>query len=686
MIAHLTTAVTVTLVFVNLVGLALLTRRLAGSYVLARAASPVAFALALFFLEHFVGLGTLCWAWPIATAAAAWRIARERDVVAAHWPTEAVFLAGFGWAFAWRFAFPGLGASSEKIGDLAMISTYLPGHRLPAMDAWYPPYPFDMYYAFQHYAAALLGRIFGLSPGFTYNLAFAVVIALTITAAAGFVASICASRVRASLVVFAFVAGGTGATIPVHFMVREPYLWASMRFIGGSATRQFADTPVGKAVVAATVNPSTTPMTLPSETFAYLLWLGDYHPMLSGFFLLALALLCIGLIESGESARGPYAVLAATPVLCLVANGWTLPLQAALVATYILSRVFGRERPDWREIAAGVAGAFILCQPFLARFAYHSADYGVRLRVVPPAEHTPVALGLVLLYPTIVAIVLPLVAGERRRWLVWSSILWLGLLAASEVFYIDDIYGGTYNRFNTTLKWWPWIQAGALLTAGAYAVQSASRVLRWTVVAVLVAVSTFGWDQARVFATSPKPELGQMDGAGWITSDAIEKAVFEYLKAQPRGIVLQRVEKGAFTPAPGLTLLAGHVAFLGWSEHEKLWRGQRADVEIRAKEVRAFYSGALPDSVTWLTMNGIDHVLWLRSEINMPPGTFDRIDQALRGGYYWREFYRNREFRVGIWSRIPGARQGAGAPAPSPLVPGNEPPSTPSEGQAGPTR
>ena len=77
MIAHLTTAVTVTLVFVNLVGLALFSRRLAGSYVLARAASPVAFALGLFFLEHFVGLGTLSWAWPIATAAAATSTRRD---------------------------------------------------------------------------------------------------------------------------------------------------------------------------------------------------------------------------------------------------------------------------------------------------------------------------------------------------------------------------------------------------------------------------------------------------------------------------------------------------------------------------------------------------------------------------------------------------------------------------------
>jgi hypothetical protein len=674
MIAHLTTAFTVTLVLVNLAGLALSTRRLAGSYVLARVASPLAFALALFFVEHFFGLGALTWVWPIATAAAVWRIARDADALAAGWRIEAVFLAGFAWAFAWRFAFPGLGASSEKIGDLAMIATYLPGDRLPPTDAWFPPYPFDVYYSFQYYAAALLGRIFGLSPGFTYNLAVAVVIGLTITAAAGFIARICASRVRAALVLLAFVVGGTGATIPVHVMMRAPSLWSSMRFIGGSATPQFADTPVGRAVVAATVDPSRTPMTLPSETFAYLLWLGDYHPMLSGFFLLALALLCIGLIESGEEAGAPYAVLAATPVLCIVANGWTLPLQAALVATYAIFRAVVREPPEWAALLAGGVGALGLCQPFLLRFAYHSADYGVRLRLVPRAEHTPVVLGLVLLLPTIVAIVLPLVAGERRRWLLWSSVLWLVLLVVSEVFYVDDIYGGTYNRFNTTLKWWPWIQAAALLTAGAYAMRSASRALRWPMAFVLVVVSTYGWDQVRVFATAPKGDIGQMDGAGWITSDHVEKAVFEFLKAQPRGIVLQRVEKGAFTPAPGLTLLAGQVAFLGWPEHEKLWRGQRADVQVRAKEVEAFYAGNLRDSASWLVGNRIDHVLWLKSEATMPPGAFEQIDQAIRGVYQWREYYRAGDFRVGIWSRLPEMLQPPSLTLPaSTLPPATEP-------------
>jgi hypothetical protein len=49
--------------------------------------------------------------------------------------------------------------------------------------------------------------------------------------------------------------------------------------------------------------------------------------------------------------------------------------------------------------------------------------------------------------------------------------------------------------------------------------------------------------------------------------------------------------------------------------------------------------------------NRIDHVLWLKAEYKLPPGTFDKIDAQIRSAYYWREYYRAGDFRVGLWSR-----------------------------------
>ena len=650
MLGLATTALTIGLVYVNLLALSLVALRWTGSYALARVVAPAGFALAAFFVEHFVGLGRLGWTWPLTTAAAAWAIAKRRHLLREHLGTEVLFFLALAWALAWRLSFPEIVGSSEKIGDLAMIVSYMPGGRLPPTDAWFPPYPFDIYYSFQQYGAALLGRLFALPAGTAYNLAFALVIALTITAAGAAAYAICRSVRGTCLVVAAFAIGGTGATIPAQFMFQTPPIFSSMRFIGDTARPQFVDTAFGHWLVEQAQVPDDEVVKLPSETFAYLTYLGDYHPPLSGFYLLMLALLCIALVETGAAAGPAQAVLTASLPVCAIANGWTLPLQALLVITWLAYRTTTRRPLEWRMLAAGLLVAAVLSYPFLSTFAYRSADYNITLKLVQQGAHVPWLLGSIVLYPMFVAILLPMLFESESPWLLWVCLLWLCLFLLSEVFVVDDIYAGIYDRFNTTLKWWPWIQAGALLVTGAHGVRAASRAYRYGTIVVLLSVSVFGVDLARAFA-APKPEFGRLAGDGAITSDNIEKAILEFLKAQPPSIVLQRPATGAFTPAPALTLFAGQQACLGWSAHEKLWRGGRADVALRETQVKSFYAGELPDSAQWLLQNRIDFVLWLKAEYELPEGTFTKIDEQIRSAYYWQEYYRAGEFRVGVWSR-----------------------------------
>ena len=63
------------------------------------------------------------------------------------------------------------------------------------------PFPFDVYYSFQHYAAALLGRVFDLGPGLTYNIAFCLMITLTMVCTTGCAWAICRSSWKTALVV-----------------------------------------------------------------------------------------------------------------------------------------------------------------------------------------------------------------------------------------------------------------------------------------------------------------------------------------------------------------------------------------------------------------------------------------------------------------------------------------------------
>src|SRR5579871_6828426 len=151
---HIANGLLVCLIWINLAGLALAVRRFAGSWLLARVASPVCLFVVLFWLEHFVGLGQPHWLYPFTTGLSLWLIARDRAFLRSRWRTEAVFAGAFLYALAWRYAFPNIDASSEKITDLSFVANYLPGTRLPPIDRWLPPSRFDIYYALQHYAAA----------------------------------------------------------------------------------------------------------------------------------------------------------------------------------------------------------------------------------------------------------------------------------------------------------------------------------------------------------------------------------------------------------------------------------------------------------------------------------------------------------------------------------------------------
>jgi hypothetical protein len=97
-----------------------------------------------------------------------------------------------------------------------------------------------------------------------------------------------------------------------------------------------------------------------------------------------------------------------------------------------------------------------------------------------------------------------------------------------------------------------------------------------------------------------------------------------------------------------LTIFAGQTAFLGWPAHENVWRHNRADIEVRRREVQQFFSGDMPDSSGWLEGNRIRHVLWLPDDNQLH--TWDKLDGLIRDRYAWRPYYVVNDYRVGMWS------------------------------------
>lgn len=663
-------AMSALLILLNIAGLGLLLRRLTPHYGLAKPVAVVGGCLLLFFVEHLIGLGRLDGLWPLTSGAAAWLCWRQRAVLRRHWPTEGVFVLGFAYAFAWRFMFPNIDPSSEHLTDLSFIVNYLPGERLPPIDHWLPPYRFDFYYALQHYGAALLGRLFRLESGTTYNFAFCVLVGLIISTAWFAIGQFCARRAARLLVLCAFVLGGTGISplVPVLFddapavvdaaappalppAGLDVNLWRSMRFIGSMDAN--INTDFGRALFP-TPDPAAAggvPLDLPLETFSYLVFLGDYHPPLGGLLLLLIALSCIGVLERRPAERFAQAVLAGTVPLTLVTNAWVFPLQVLLLLGWIAARLARRRPPDWATLLPAGLLAGALVYPALGGLAAHALSPGIKL--VSAAEHTPWRHFLALHWPLLVLLLLSLGQRANRPLALTLVLTWGGLLLLSESIYVDDLYGGPYNRFNTVLKWWGWIDAGALLTLGAINLGGDSGLARRGCAIVLLLLGTYSVDVARLWLGQPKPALGQFHGHGWLTAADADQALLDYLAVAPAGIVLERNASGAYGRTSALALFAGQPALLGWADHEWGWRGGPRPVRLRAEQVGAFYAGVLPDSLSWLLQHDVRYIVWGAAEEGLAPAAFNPIMQQIGSRYYWQALPGASDERSGLWIRQP---------------------------------
>jgi hypothetical protein len=554
----------------------------------------------------------------------------------------------FSYALLWRFTSPSIDGSSEKIADFSFICSYLTGKTIPVPDVWLYPFASTQYYSFQHYGAALMGRVLSITPGETYNLGFCLLIALGGTAFAGTVFMVARKFWVRVLVLAGFAVGGMGTTLLVHLTDTSVRPWTSMRFIGSAPMDK---APVGTWLKA--YQSKFAHLELPGEPFSYSIYLGDYHAPLSGYYLLGLC--AMGMLLWSRYRQRRYAVVVGcTLTWTVMANTWALPLQAVGIAAWLLFSL-----GDWRllvpSVAAGAAAVWLAAWVYLSAFTASAAGYGAVFRAVPWGEHTPPLLLLIFMLPTIALIFLGLFSGsvQGRR----LGMLWLTFLLFTEYFYVDDVYTGIYDRFNTTLKWWPWVAAGTLMTLGPFVLERASR--RWVrITGMLFCLypCLYVFDLWRPFLMAPREYMGHMEGASYLTKDEFPRLMLGRLKVEKPGVVAERPDAaGAFTNSAVIPLFAGQRMWLGWYGHELLWREFREDVRRRHDTLMVFFDGEMPDAGRWLVSQGIDYVLWYRPADT--PDLWDKVNKSVGPQYVWCDILTYEDGsedsrKVGLWKRV----------------------------------
>ncbi|MCU7959982.1 MAG: DUF2298 domain-containing protein [gamma proteobacterium symbiont of Bathyaustriella thionipta] len=333
---------------------------------IARATGVLAFVLSMFFIEHFIGLGNISWMWPLSTTISLWLLNKEvrhtglKEICL----SESIFIAGFAYGFFWRFTFPDINPRAEEITDLYFIANYMQGVTLPPPDMWLAGYKFNIYYAFQHYAAALMGRMLNLEIGHTYNFAWCIMLGLISSVSWSMVTAITHKKWIKILVVAIVLIGGNGVSPFTHLLtdisnqwetnrhlVLESNIWTTIRFIGGFDVRMntdmaatlFADShhllkeglerphEINAAIKEAL---SGRPV-LSMETLSYLIYSGDFHAPVGGIFILLLSLAAFTRLENPncQDRHLLHFLLGSSVPLTLVINAWIFPLQFMLLVS-----------------------------------------------------------------------------------------------------------------------------------------------------------------------------------------------------------------------------------------------------------------------------------------------------------------------------------------------------------------
>ncbi len=382
-------------------------------------------------------------------------------------------------------------------------------------------------------------------------------------------------------------------------------------------------------------------------------WHGDLHP-----HLLSMPVACLALLVALEAGRrGPRwpdtTVLAILFGVCWAANPWSMPPTLVAIALLLMAgdeRFFwphGDGRRRWLAAVAVAVGGWIATAPFHLGFKPFFNGIGLVSAWTSPPDL--LLFGGCLLVPVVLAgvgllrqeidsnsdlgqatllatgaAVVVLAAATGRPTLIMltavtavmvAGVMWVapgdgrpGLALAAlgtflflvpEVVYVADGYGDQLHRMNTVFK--SYIQGWVLLAAALPVVVRWSTRRRWlrTALVVLMVITALPHLVSMGLRLGKSENLG-VDGLAWM--NAGDRAIVEALREQPPGAVVIEAVGGAYTEYGRLSAASGVPAYLGWVNHEMVWRGAEilTETEGRTDLVNRLYSSGDPEVVRGL--------------------------------------------------------------------------------------
>ncbi len=394
----------------------------------------------------------------------------------------------------------------------------------------------------------------------------------------------------------------------------------------------------------------------------FTLWLGDLHP-----HLLSIPLALATVMIAWQIGRvGPrIGLVVGTAILFGVtwaANPWSMPPTLVAAALMILcgdGTWHWPNREGWSRwiaiIVVAVAG-WLAAAPF--HLSFHPPFQGVKTVTIWTEPAMLLLWGGVLLIPvvaaawaimcrklggdgrgravafTVVAAALILASATGRPTLVILAVLLATLVVAAvtgkqwhsrpgialaalgvflllvpEIVYVVDSYGEKLHRMNTVFK--SYIQAWMCLAIALPALLAVGFPRSKTRFLAVFLMCVLGLPHLLGMAIQPVTgKAVTIDGLAWMGSE--DRSIVRFLRTQPRGVSIVEAAGGAYTEYARISSASGVPAFLGWANHELVWRGHEVSpvTDARRDLVDKIYRSESPELVTAAVEEaGIDFVV-----------------------------------------------------------------------------
>jgi YYY domain-containing protein len=562
-----------------------------------------------------------------------WRRRRNwRELVSA----EAIFIAGMAAVLLIRLDHPQI-AGQEKPMDVGILATLLRATEFPPPDMWLAGEPLPYYY-WGALVWTVPMAVSKLPLEFAYNLVVGIVGGLTFATL-----WVLGRRLAGGSHAAGLLAGFVGLLAGTPDGVRQLLAGTGIRSLDiWRSSRQHPD--------------------VITEFPLFTAWLGDLHPHLLSMPIAALALLVAWWAGRSGPKIGHVTALAVLFGVTWAANPWAMPPTFAGIVTLLLTAdgrwpwptAEGRGR--WLAAVVVAGGGWLVTAPFhvafqpffegirpvfawtepatLLLYAGHLVVpvFGAALVVARErlGSESPKSPGLILAGAALVVVI---AAATQRPTLVVLAVgvlltgLWtlgtserserpavalaalgLFLLVLPEIVYVVDSYGDRLHRMNTVFK--SYIQAWMVLAlALPVLVRMTFRrvVARRVLVAAVVACGAphLLWAVLNQFSAR---SLGLDGFRGMWPGD---RAIVRFLRDQPPGTTLIEAVGGAYSEYGRLSAHSGVPAYLGWENHELVWRGHSVTQETsrRRRLIDELYSCRDPEVVRQLVAgSGVDLV------------------------------------------------------------------------------